>query len=261
MKCLKAIRQLIVAVAVLVCLMAATAKQAHAQFAVFDASNWAMMGKIWNEDVSTGVKMSQELQQGLRLYNSTVQIYGLALQETQYLRNKQIFQAIGFAAQHAQITGRPGWDRALSAVGGLAYSGAVWQQMTNPNNSLQSRIQLADSFGSSMLNALGSCNAAAAQQDGVMAQLEQVAIDLNPAANTRANQANLANMSLTQQNRMRECQLNIQQQQAQVAMLHMMAERDRDQNAVTTNAAIDSININNSQWNTNPAGTLTAGMD
>jgi hypothetical protein len=227
-------KQLLLATLVLTGLTVVSPQIANAQWAVFDASSWAMMGNIWNEDVSTGVKMAQELQQGLKLYNNAVQIYGVASQEASYLRNKQILLAVGFLAQHAQIPGQPGWDRALTATAGIANAGTVWQQMTSRGamNSMQavnSRIQLADSFGASMLNSIGSCNAAAAQTDGSISALEQMAIDLSPNANTRANQANIGNMGRTQQLRIQECQHNIQMQQAKLQMLHTMAQRDTDQ--------------------------------
>jgi hypothetical protein len=239
-------KQLLFATLIFTGLTVVSPRSANAQFAVFDASNWAMMGKIWNEDVSTGVKMAQELQQGLKLYNNAVQIYGLASQEASYIRNKQILLAVGFLAQHAMIPGQPGWDRALTATAGIANAASVWQQMTAPGarNSMQainSRIQLADSFGAAMLNSIGSCNAAAAQSEGSLSALEQMAIDLSPNANTRANQANLNNMGQTQSLRIQECQHNIQLQQAKLQMLHTMAQRDTDQqvlNMATTDSTV-----------------------
>lgn len=221
---------------------------ANAQFAVFDATNWAMMGKIWSEDVSTGVKMSQELQQGLKLYNNAVQIYGVASQEASYLKNKQILLAVGFLAQYAVIPGHPQWSKALTAASGIAGAAAVWQQMSAPGgrNSFQamnSRIQLADSFGASVLNAVGSCNAAAARTDSSIASLEQIAISLSPSANTRATQANLGNLAHTQQLRIQQCEQNIQTQQAQLLMLQALAQRDQDQaiyNMRTADAATRS---------------------
>ena len=108
---------------------------------------------------------------------------------------------------------------------------------------LNSRIALADSFGASTLNAIGSCNAAAAQTDGSIASLEQMAIDLNPSANTRANQANLNNLGQTPQLRIQECQHNLQLQQAKMQALHTRAQRQQDQeilNMRTTDAAVRS---------------------
>ena len=241
-------KHLLLATLVLTGLTVVSPQAANAQFAVFDASNWAMMGQIWNSDISTGIKMSQELQQGLMLYNNAVQIYGVASQEASYLRNKQILMAVGFLAQHAMIPGQPNWDRALTATAGITYAGTVWQQMTargaiNSMQAIKSRIQLADSFGVSMLNSVGSCNAAAQQTNGALSSLEQMAIDLTPSANTRANQANLNNMGQTQALRVQQCQQNIQQQQAKLQMLHAMAQREHDQaiyNMRTADAATRS---------------------
>ncbi len=247
-------KHLLLATLVLTGLTVASPQTANAQWAVFDGANYAELGAIWGQNVSMAVKMAQELQQGLMLYNNAVQIYGVASQEASYLKHKQILLAVGFLAQHAMIPGHPGWDKALTAASGIVNAGAAWQQMTarGPMNSMQaitSRIQLADSFGASMLNSIGSCNAAAAQSNGSIASLEQMAIDLSPNANTRANQANLGNMGQTQQLRIQQCQQNIQQQQAQLQMLHAMAQRDQDQaifNMRTADAATRSqLNTSN----------------
>jgi hypothetical protein len=251
-------KQLLLSGVALLALTVVSPGVAKAQFAVFDASSWTMMGQIWNEDVSNGVKLSQELAQGLKLYNNAVQIYGIASQEASYLRNKQILLAAGFLAQHAMIPGQPGWDKALTAVGGIANAGRVWQQMTAPGGrnsfqALNSRIQLADSFGASALNAIGSCNAAAAQSDGSIASLEMMAVDLNPAANTRANQANLSNMGQTQQLRIQECQHNIQLQQAKMQALQTMAQRARDQEMSTMLATDQTIRFQITITDTNAA--------
>jgi hypothetical protein len=241
-------KQLLLATLVLTGLTVVSPQAANAQWAVFDGANYAELGSIWGQNVSMGVKMAQELQQGLMLYNNAVQIYGVASQEASYLRNKQILLAVGFLAQHAMIPGQPGWDRALTATAGIAYAGTVWQQMTargamNSMQAINSRIQLADSFGASMLNSIGSCNAAAQQTNGSLSSLEQMAIDLSPSANTRANQANLNNMGQTQALRVQQCQQNIQQQQAQLQMLHALAQREQDQaiyNMRTADAATRS---------------------
>lgn len=227
-------RQLALTVFVLLGLTVVSAGKADAQWAVFDGASYAELGTIWSQNVATNVKLAQELTQGLKLYNNAVQIYGVASQEASYLRNKQVLLAVGFLAQHAVIPGQPGWDHALTTVGGIANASAVWQQMTAPGglNSFQAmsnRIKLADSFGASTLNAIGSCNAAAAQSNNSITSLEQMASDLNPSANTRANQANLNNMGQTQQLRIQQCQHAMQTQQAQLQMLHAMQERDQDQ--------------------------------
>jgi hypothetical protein len=193
-------------------------------------------------------KWVQELAQGLRIYNNAVQTYGVASQEASYLRSKQVLLAVGFLAQHAMIPGQTGWDRALTSVGCIANSAAVWQQMTAPGGTnsflaLSNRIKLADSFGTSMLNAIGNCNAAAAQTNGSIGSLEQMASDLSANANTRANQSNLNNMGQTQQLRIQQCQHAMQMQQAQLQMLHAMQQRDQDQavlNMDTQAAAIQS---------------------
>jgi hypothetical protein len=192
-------------------------RPAAAQFLVHDPVNLLALIKQLASEVQNGATLAQQLQTGLKLYNNAVQLYGVASQEASFLKNKQILLAAGFLAQNAMIPGQPGWDKALTTAGGIAGAGAAWKQMTAPGGSLQNRIKMADSFAASMLNSVGSCNAAAAQSDGSLGKLEQMAADLSPAANSRANQANLGNMASTQQLRVQECQHNLQLQQAGAA--------------------------------------------
>jgi hypothetical protein len=242
-------------------LTAITPEKASAQLATFDASGFAQMGKIWNEDVSTNTKLAQELAQALKLFNQTVQIYGIALQETQFLKKGQVLQAIGFAAQHAYIPGHTQWDNAMTAAGGVAYAGATVQQLMTPGQSMQNRILMSNSFATSMLSTLGSCNVAAAQNQGAAAALQQMAMDMNPAANSRANQANLTNLGIAQQLQIMQCQQNMQREEAKAHLLNTMQTMDRDQSAQSTYANVDTIYANNPMWNTSPAADLLAGMN
>ena len=156
---------------VLLGLAAGTPQNVDAQIPVTDAGNWLVNVKNWVQGFTNGMTLVQQLQQGLKLYNNAVQLYGVASMEASFIKNKQILLAVGFLAQHAMIPGQPGWDKALTAAAGIANAGRVWQQMTAPGGTnsfqaLNARIQMADSFGTSALNAIGSCNAAAARSDG-----------------------------------------------------------------------------------------------
>jgi hypothetical protein len=62
-----------------------------------------------------------------------------------------------------------------------------------------------------------------------MATLEGMAISLNQPANARSTQANIANMSSTQQVRLQQCQQAVAAQQAKIQMLQMAAQQDADQ--------------------------------
>lgn len=226
----------------------AVPRQASAQWAVFDASNLAMMSKIWSQDISNYAKLVQEVEQATRIATSAMQIYGVAMQEASFLKNKQLFQALGYAAMNAQIPGHPDWDKAIGSAGGMGMAGQAWQQMTRPGMGFQNRLNLADSFGASMLNALGNCYTTAQSQNGALSMLESAAISLDPMANTRANQSNITNMGITQQLRLQECQHNLQMNQAKIQMLRALQERDRDQQVYDMRTA-DSLN----------RGTITSG--
>lgn len=213
----------------LLALTVVSPKQASAQFAVFDAGTYATMGKIWSQDITTYAKLAEEAQTATKILQNGMQLYGIAMQEASFLKNKQILQAAGFLAQHAQIPGHSDWDAAMTSVGGIAAAGAAFKTMTQPGLSMQYRIALIDSFGTSMLNTLGNCYAAAAKTDGAMSALETMAISMNPDANTRANQANVTNLGLSQSLRIQECQHNMQMQQAKLQMIQALAQREQDQ--------------------------------
>lgn len=219
-----------------------TPQNARAQWTVFDPSTYAEMGEVWNQDVSMNVKLAAELQQGASLLTQTMQIYGLATREATYLSKGQVLQGLGFAAQHAIIPGQPGWDSAMMTAGGIARAGLTWQQMTNPSTSLQSRIQLANSFGTSALNAIGNCYAAAQSNSSSLSQLQLMVSDTGGAANTAANQRNVGNMTAAQQLRYHQCEENLQEQQAKLALLHAQEMMDRDQSVMNTNHTVDIYN-------------------
>jgi len=246
---------------VLLGIAAAVPQQAHAQLATFDAASFANLGHIWNEDVSTSLKISQEIQAATAILNNGLKIYGLAMQETQFLKKGQVLQAVGFLAQHAQIPGHQQWDSALTAAGGMAFAANSVQQMMLPGQSMQNRIAMAASFSTAMLNSIGSCNAAAASNSNALAGLQQMAMDMNPSANTQSQQANIANLSMAQQLQMEECKQNLQQQIAKAHMLTMMERLDRDQSSQANYTTMQASLTNNPMGNSDPAADLTRGMN
>ncbi len=212
----------------------------QAQWLVTDPASYTYFGEIWTQNVSTVAKLAQTVQQGQQLISQGLNIYNLAMRETTALRNKQFMQAAGVLS-NMTIPGQPQWTLALrSAAGPLAAAG-VWQEMTRPGTSLQNRIQIADAFGASMANSLGSCNAAAMQSDGAIGQLESIALSMSTLDNTRAALGGATNMGITQQLRIQECQHNLQQQQAQIQMLQLMRQRDQENAQFTTYQNITAI--------------------
>jgi hypothetical protein len=230
-------RKIAAIVATLLGLTVVSPRPASAQWAVFDASSWTMMSKVWSQDVNNFQKLKEEVEQATKIYNNGVQIYTLAQQEASFIRNKELLQAAGYMAYHATIPGHPEWDAKFTTVGGLAAAGTTWQQMATHGFGLRNRINLADSFGTSMLNTLGNCYAAAARNDGKISALESIATSTDPSANTRATQANIGNMSSTQALRIQECQHNLQMQQAKLQMLNALEQRDRNQSISDLRAA------------------------
>lgn len=236
-------------------------QKASAQFATFDAANFATNVKNWVQDVQNGASLQSEVTNGIKMFNQAVQMYSLALQETQFLKKGQWMMAVGFGAQHAGIPGQPAWDTALTSVGGMANASNAFQQMMTPGMSIQNRIQLMNSFGASAIAAIGSCNVAAVHSDSSMSAVEQVMFNMNPAANTRANQANVGNMTLQQLARQQQCQNALAQKQLEIHLANMMQQQEIAQGSVTTFTKQNSVNTTNPMYNNNPAGTLLLTMN
>jgi hypothetical protein len=233
---------------------------AQAQWAVFDGASYVELGTIWSENVSTNVKLAQTVVQGGTLISQGLQVYNLALRETTALRNKQWMQAAGYLS-HLNIPGQPNWTIALRSGGGVLMAAGAWQQMTAPGTSMQNRIQIADAFGTSMMDALGGCNASAIQNDGAIGQLEQIALSMNTLDNTRAALGGMSSMGNTQMLRIQECQHNIQQQQAQAQMLQLMRQRDYDNAQNTIYQHIDAVVTSNPRGITNLSGLMLADFN
>jgi hypothetical protein len=248
---LKKLKQFLVSTLLALGLSAASTQTAHAQgFPVFDWSNWESLGSIWSEDISTGVKIEQTVQQGTQLISNGLNVYNLAMRETTALRNKQWMLAAGYLS-NLSIPGHSNWTIALRSAAGPLVAAGVWQEMTRPGATLQNRIQIADAFGTSMANSLESCNSAAMQSDGAIGQLESIALSMSTLDNTRAALGGATNMGLTQQLRIQECQHNLQQQQAQIQMLQLMRQRDQENAQLTTYQNIDAIATSNPRGITN----------
>ena len=246
--------------AFLVLSMGFSAIPMQAQWAVFDASSWAAIGQVWNEDISTNLKLAQTVAQGGQMIQNGLQIYNLAMRETTALRNKQFMQAAGVLST-INIPGHADWTLVLRSAGGPLAAAGAWQAMTKPGVTLANRIQLADAFGTSMASALGSCQAAALQNDGAIGQLESIALSMDTLDNTRAALGGLTNMGMTQQLRIQQCQHTLQQQQVQAQMLQIMRARDYDNDQITTQQNVISIAAANPRGVTNLMGLRTADFN
>jgi hypothetical protein len=223
----------------LLALTVASPKPASAQFfsTVWDPGNYAVLVKTLTQDGANYAKLVEQVQTATKIYQNGMQIYNLGMQEASFLKNKQFLQAAGYFAQHASIPGHSDWDHAMTSAGSMVSAAGAFQSMTLPGFSMQYRISLMDSFGPAMLQAIGSCTAAAQQTDQATSALEGMAIDNNPAANTRANQANVNNLGLSQSLRIQECQHNMQLQQSKLQLVQAMAQRDQDQRISEMRAA------------------------
>ena len=229
----------------------------QAQMFVTDPASYTYFAKIWTSDVSTELKMAETVTQGGQLIAQGLQIYNLAMRETRALRNKQFMQAAGYLSA-LSFPGHSNWTTALRSAAGPLYAAGVWQEMTKPGASIANRIQIADAFGTSMANSLGSCNAAAMQNDGAISQLESVARSMDPLDNTNAALGGMTNQGIAQQLRTQQCQQNIQQQQAQLQMVQLMRQRDYDNAQLTTQQNVQTIAISNPRGITNIVALQTA---
>jgi hypothetical protein len=233
----------------------------QAQWAVFDVSTWTAIGQVWNEDISTNLKLAQTLTQGAQIIQNGLQIYNLAMRETTALRNKQWMLAAGSLANLPSIPGHPNWTVALKSSAGPIVAAGVWQEMVKPGGSLANRVQIADAFGGSMVGSLGSCNAAAVQTDGAIGQFENFATSFATLDNTHAALGGATNMGLTQLLRVQECQHNLQQQQAQAQLVHLMQQRDYEYSQLTTQQDVVSIGQSNPRGMTNLAALNAASFN
>ncbi len=229
------------------------APRANAQFAavVTDPTSYTWFAKVWQSDISTQAKMAESVAQGGQLISQGLQIYNLALRETTALRNKQWMVAAGVLSQLNFGPTHSNWNTALRSAAGPLVAAGVWQEMTRPGATIANRIQIADSFGTSMASSLGSCQAAAMQNDGAIGQLESVAVSMDTLDNTHASLGGLTNMGISQQLRAGQCQQNLQQQIVQSHMLNVMRQRDYDNDQLTTQQNVSSISQSNPRGITN----------
>jgi hypothetical protein len=236
---------------------------AHAQFAavVTDPTSYAWFGKVWASDLSNGVKLQMTITQGATMISQGLQLYNLAMRETTALRNKQWMVAAGALSQLNFGPAHSNWNTALRSAAGPLVAAGVWQEMTKPGATIANRIQIADAFGASMANSLGSCQAAALQNDGAIGQLESVAISMDTLDNTRASLGGLTNMGISQQLRAQQCQQNLQQQAVQAHMLQMMRQRDYDNDLLTTQQNTLSIATSNPRGITNLSAMSVANFN
>jgi hypothetical protein len=56
-----------------------TPRVSNGQWAVFDASTFASLGKIWNEDISNGAKLVQEYNELVKIWTTGMQMYNLGM--------------------------------------------------------------------------------------------------------------------------------------------------------------------------------------
>ena len=54
-----------------------TPRRADGFLPVFDASTWAAIGQVWNQDISNGAKLIQEYNELVKIWTSGMQIYNL----------------------------------------------------------------------------------------------------------------------------------------------------------------------------------------
>lgn len=226
---------------------------AHAQFAavVTDPTSYAWFAKVWQSDISTQLKMEESVVQGATMIQQGLQLYNLAVRETTALRNKQWMVAAGALSQLNFGPAHSNWNTALKSAAGPLFAAGVWQEMTRPGATIENRIQIADAFGTSMANSLGSCQAAAMQNDGAIGQLESIAISMDGLDNTHAALGGATNMALTQQLRTQQCQQNLQQQAVQAHMLNVMRQRTLDNDQLTTQQNVMTISQSNPRGITN----------
>lgn len=214
------------------------------------AAQYATLGHIWEQDISTYAKVLEEIRQMEKIYNTGMQTYNLGMSMSRRFENKP-WRTLGYNIARVRTPNRFGetvnWDGALNT--GLG-AGAAWESgtftlsdMSFAQGTAQARtlahIEMADSAGESALATLGSCSAASTQNEATVTDLEHTILDGTEDSNTAIRQANLTNSALAQQTRMLQCTQAIQYEHAKQALVANL--RARDSEAALLNTYSDAV--------------------
>jgi hypothetical protein len=99
---------------------------------VFDPTSYATIGHIWHEDVSNGVKLLNTYNEAVKITKQTLDIYNLAYQMSQRVRDKDTWKLAAFAVGNEITEQHYNESINFNAVmnGDVLNAGTAWHQST-----------------------------------------------------------------------------------------------------------------------------------
>jgi hypothetical protein len=99
---------------------------------VFDPTSYATLGHIWSEDISNGAKLMQTYNQTVKIVKNGLQMYNLAMQMSQRVQNKNVWEMAAFAVGNEVTQSHYNETINFNAVmnGDVLNAGHAWQQST-----------------------------------------------------------------------------------------------------------------------------------
>jgi hypothetical protein len=97
---------------------------------VFDPTSYATLGHIWSEDISNGAKLMETYNQTVKIVQNGLQMYNLAMQMSQRVQNKNVWEMAAFAVGDEVTQSHYNETVNFNAVmnGDALNAGRAWQQ-------------------------------------------------------------------------------------------------------------------------------------
>jgi len=99
---------------------------------VFDPTSYATLGHIWSEDISNGAKLMETYNQTVKIVQNGLQMYTLAMQMSQRVQNKSVWEMAAFAVGNEVTQSHYNETINFNAAmnGDVLNAGHAWQQST-----------------------------------------------------------------------------------------------------------------------------------
>lgn len=259
-------KRLLIVLALLSASLLVPAKS-NAQFAVFDGTNYALLGKIWQEDASTGIKMVKELKQLLDIYQTDMAVLQLGQQMAQMMAHPQraALMMQGPAMFNSVIQSRYGenMDMPSSLNGNTALSSRAWggnQSISvNPYMSMEKlgqsyliaklgRAEQADGANVQCTQVLSDYYNKRQMNKSIVALLDKAGLDISKGANTMIAQLNLDKMEHQHEQTEAQFQGNLQACQVQQQMIANADKRDETVESLNMFADMDAASHSNNAY-------------
>lgn len=99
---------------------------------VFDPTSYASIVKIWNQDISNGVKLAQTYNQTVKIVKNGLDTYNLAMQMARRVQDKNVWETAAFAVGNEITESHYNEHVNFNAVmnGDYLNAGSAWHQST-----------------------------------------------------------------------------------------------------------------------------------